>query len=370
MIPSPLGRGQRRPSRYADLLCRGDVDGSYDGDGSRIVFAVICSAIQADCDKEWLFAALNNPRNRGGFVALRRRRDLRRWYDRELQRAEEFIRRSPAQPGAAAVAYRIVEIRERADGASWSHRGGSTDRVVLEVALEVATRIKRVSDIGLSVRDIADAAGIGRTTASKSLRRLTKRGWLRRSEPAHGIEPARYQVGIPSGAAGTLHLSESQPRRAKHPRTSASDCWRYRGGLGKATYRVWRLLFIGSPTTVKALANDLDVTTQNVRYHLAKLAGVGLAVRDGESWRRVDRALGDVAADLHVSGRGVRQQVRHEIERAAYREYRLEAALAAEFATCVDPETGEIWRRTDLTTEPPSRDVAYAPTPLRLGVPG
>ncbi len=76
--------------------------------------------------------------------------------------------------------------------------GGLTDRRVLLACLDLFAELHTLKR-GLACRDVALAAGIGRTTAGKALQRLRSAGWLKLVDPARGLDglSARYQLTVP-----------------------------------------------------------------------------------------------------------------------------------------------------------------------------
>lgn len=100
-------------------------------------------------------------------------------------------------------------------------------------------------------------------------------------------------------------------------RSLGTDVFRWRDGLGKATWRVWRAL---ENRTVAELATLLDLKQSSVSKHLARLQTHDLAARDTAGrWRRLDN-LDAVANRLGVAGEGDRQRIRYEEEREIYQQ--------------------------------------------------
>jgi hypothetical protein len=69
------------PDRAWNLLRHGDSENRYDGDGSRLVGAVVLLAVNSGANRDWTRSLLADPQHPGGFAALRRRRDVDRWFD-------------------------------------------------------------------------------------------------------------------------------------------------------------------------------------------------------------------------------------------------------------------------------------------------
>ena len=81
--------------RYMVLLRHGDTEGAYGNDGSRMVGAIVLHAVNRKVPKETVFRLLANPQHRGGFAALRRHRNLERWFDAEWKRAQRRVADHP-----------------------------------------------------------------------------------------------------------------------------------------------------------------------------------------------------------------------------------------------------------------------------------
>ena len=117
---SPPIRPGHLSDRFHCLLVYGDTEGEYDGDGSRLIGAIILNAVNNGCDREYVFRLLSNPQNKGGFTAFRHKRsNLRRWFDRELGqcRAPGSVPSSPCRRFAGLL--RVCP----------SSRGGGRDAV-------------------------------------------------------------------------------------------------------------------------------------------------------------------------------------------------------------------------------------------------
>jgi hypothetical protein len=152
------------------LLERGDIERKYDGDGSRIIGAIIMAAVQNGCDRDWIFGLLNDPRNKGGFVALQRRRgDLRRWFEGDWERAERKVASEPAILDPQQALFELQQLLDSVDLMQWSGRAGATDRAVYQAAVRLAQKAGRLNRVTLPVRQLAEHALVSAGTASVSL---------------------------------------------------------------------------------------------------------------------------------------------------------------------------------------------------------
>jgi DNA-binding MarR family transcriptional regulator len=345
-------------AKYQNLLALGDVEGQYGGDGSKIVGAIIMHAAWRGASKGWLFEALNDTRNRGGFACLRRRRpDLGRWFEREWQKAEALVRNNPPAGNRHDVMFAIQERREYAATLPWSGRGGATDRAVYEVLLQIAQRAQRLSDFGASVREVAERAGLSRASAANSLRRLDQHWRLTRRTSAGAGQRASIWSLRPLARDGPksrgTHRGQSGntfgPCVIDCPGDVQADVWRWSaGGLGKAKWRVWSHLGL-KIVSVSDLAAVLQLSEHTIRGHLRSLAKHGLAEHQPDGWRRGSATPDEVAIRLGVAGIGERQRERHSLERAAYRANLQSFAIEQDTPPeRVDHETGEVVATKEL----------------------
>jgi DNA-binding MarR family transcriptional regulator len=341
-------------SAYECLLVHGDTEGFYDGDGSRLVGAIIMDAVNNGCNPEGIFQKLSDPQNKGGFTSFRRKRpDLRRWFDGDWKRAEHKVAYRPKLAGRQEAVFMARSLREEADTMQWRGTAGGTDRAVYDALLEIGEQLGKLLDVGASVRQVGERAGVGRETASKSLKRLRARGLITQSFAGHGKVPARWNL-MPR----LRSIPDNQPHTGAGvvgpdcPGGFALDSWRWRG-LGKSKAKIWRLL--GSePVTTSDLAGTLGVTPRTVQQHLARLRDVGLATRVADGWVKGPDAPEQVGEWLSTAGAGVRQRERHRIERQAHRGQLQKFAIRKNSPPWeIDPQTGEIYPIDELVHERP-----------------
>ena len=204
-------RQPRRPghlsSEFDCLLTRGDTEGFYGGDGSRVVGAIVMDAVNNDCNPERIFQLLSDPQNKGGFACFRQKRsNLRRWFDRDWARAERKVASIPKLVGRQEAVYQARTLREDADKMMWRGTAGASDRAAYDALLEIGEQLGKLLDVGVSVRQLAEQAGLGREAASNSLKRLQARGLIKKTFVGHGKAPARWNL-LPS----LRSISDNQP---------------------------------------------------------------------------------------------------------------------------------------------------------------
>jgi DNA-binding MarR family transcriptional regulator len=351
-------RQPRRPghlsSEFDCLLVHGDTEGWYGGDGSRVVGAIVMDAVNNGCNPEGIFQRLSDPQNKGGFACFRRRRpDPRRWFDRDWARAKRKVASRPKLAGRQEAVFMAHTLREEADVMSWKGTAGASDHAVYDALLEIGEQLSKLLDVGASVRQVAERAGLGREAASKSLKRLRARGLITQTFSGHGKDPARWNL-MPS----LRSVPDNQPHTPSDvvgpdcPGGFADDCWRWRG-MGKSKFQVWRLLGTESVTTA-GLADVLGVKPRTVQQHLRRLREVGLATRQSDGWVKGPDTPQQVGEQLSTAGTGARQVERHRIERQAHREQPRRFAKRDDMPFLVDPETGEIYSFDELSEDRPS----------------
>lgn len=365
------------------LLRHGDVDGLYEGDGSRVVGSIVLDALNNGCQRDYVRRLLMDPAHKGGFACLRRRRgNLDAWFDREWSRAAVKVASSPMVGDRHEATARATKLAGQAEELEWKGIGGATDLAVYRYVLAVAQRSGRLGPLGLAVREVAEGARVGRETAGKSLGRLQARGLLQRVASGSGTTTAVYAVtgGRTSDTRGskggrTPDTSTLGGRTSAIGRTSdigrrsdtlshtdpyvgyecptyvPSDAWRWRG-LGLTKARAWAHLSDETLTT-SALAEILNVTPRTARRHLVVLAEHGLAERFDDAWIRGPASPDDVAEEVGTDGTLDHQRQRHQLERQLHDQALAELVQQANAAPfTVDPETGEVIC-LDALSEPP-----------------
>jgi hypothetical protein len=324
--PKPLEIHSRRRSfsgRIFVLLREGDREGKYLS-RSEVVQALALAAVNAKLSEVWLLKVCLDPKNRGGEKVQELARtngeaEAQRYVARVYRNAHKFAAAHPPFRGRSDALAKIDEIERAADvdAGRWKGRAGATDRAVLKAHLKIMCRSGGLEH-GASVREIAILAGINSvSTVSAAHRCLERDRYLHCVEKAKGGAAARYVVGLPRFPSRTiLPMGALGDCSAGEPSLGA-DVFRWRGGLGKATWRVWRAL---NGRTVAELATLLDLKQTSVAKHLAKLGAHELAACDSAArWRRLDN-LDAVAKRLGLAGEGARQLVRYEYEREIYQE--------------------------------------------------
>jgi DNA-binding transcriptional regulator YhcF (GntR family) len=342
---SPVSRPWRPlPPAIDALLRHGDRTGRYRST-SEVTWTIKLAMVNASWPIEEARAALLDSQNRGG-LKDRTRPD---YFEADWARAVQHVAtHGPVRPDANhdAVDTTSARIRARAAAAVWRGKAGGSDKAVLHAHLVVAERVG-APEYDLSVREVAELAGVTWRTVRRAHERLVTAGWLRRVAGHRRGEATRWLLRAPGrkraggrrarptlrtppargreecGALGSLSWTPPNPPSGP-PSTTASplvpgadqDAWRYRAA-GKSALQVWHLL--ATLSTTRALAERLGVTLRAVQKQLQKLERLRLAIRSGRQWRAIPGDLDRVAAVYGIAGEGARQRARHDEERAVYR---------------------------------------------------
>ncbi|HMT34067.1 MAG TPA: hypothetical protein PKA99_15675, partial [Dermatophilaceae bacterium] len=186
--------------------------------------------------------------------------------------AASYAQRSTAGPSAARrVAEALVAdllTRMDAQPGRWAGKTGAQDRLVL-LALAARTRAAAASDVHLSERDWALAAGLTRDTVADRLKVLLQQGWVARVQRAAGPWAAVWRIVRPGGGeqrSGAVFTPEMQSQLDAELECAREDIWHART-LGVLGMRVWAHLASGR-ASVRELATRLGICPATVRSKL------------------------------------------------------------------------------------------------------
>jgi predicted transcriptional regulator len=251
----------------------------------------------------------------------------------------------------------LKQIRAAIYAAEWNGTAKATDLLVL-CALDEIIKASLKTKFGASVRQIAERAQIDYATASRSLRRLAKTGWVEKIAGARDGNAAVWRLGLPrpdrnatitpAGKEGDRLLRADpffgEGDRANQNRPVA--CFRHelfrRGrGLGPIKGRIYALL-AAKPLTTREIAARLKYRhTRNVRIHLCVLIEQCLIRRRSDArFECCNINLDEVAKRLGVLGLNERQRARHAEERASFRKWCELFERWKRAGQIVDPATG------------------------------
>ena len=251
----------------------------------------------------------------------------------------------------------LKQIRAAIYAAEWNGTAKATDLLVL-CALDEIIEATLKTKFGAAVRQIAEKAQIDYATASRSLLRLAKTGWVENIACARDGNAAVWRLRLPQPdrSATLTHAGREGDRllpadpffgeggRANENRPVV--CFRHelfrRGrGLGPIKGRIYALL-AAKPLTTKEIAARLKYRyTRNARIHLRVLIEQCLIRRRSDArFECCDINLDEVAERLGVLGLNERQRARHAEERASFRKWCALFERWKRTGEVVDPATG------------------------------
>ena len=270
----------------------------------------------------------------------------------------------PGEPYAGPV-YRDPELAARAPGwlarfwEPWPGRRGPSQQRVYGALVTRACKVGRPV-VGMSEREAAELANMGKATAQRALHDLCAAGLLRRFRPGRVRDASQYELVC---VTSPIDFGSEQTHTyigglVSH--TPAHDAWHHRA-LGPAWATALHLCALGG-STVADLAAATGRHRTTVRAHLHRLADAGMAELTAAglwTWALLDDLDDDhlhaVAVTYGTVGRAQRRRDWHRIERAAQeialRESR--GAYMAEHWYVTDPDTGR--QELVTTTRPLSR---------------
>ncbi|GAA4115888.1 hypothetical protein GCM10022215_15170 [Nocardioides fonticola] len=257
------------------------------------------------------------------------RGDLASWLARTWRRQAAFVRENPPIRSVAAA-------DDRAVIAAWEIAVGQIPepgaRRAAQALLTSASAQGRAL-VGMSVRDLAERAGLTRGSAQRALTALRADGMLEIAGEAVGGQATRYRLVHPDawrcdtggtvsptavGGVGLLTVP-GMSQVVELARDVSLDLWR-QGGLGEGGRRALEALSRGhegsEEVPIAILPDVLGRSRRTVERTLGDLAAVGLArkIRSGV-WVAEYRDPDRVAEQLGVAGAGEDLQRRNASER-------------------------------------------------------
>jgi predicted transcriptional regulator len=254
----------------------------------------------------------------------------------------------------------IDEVRAATALITWKGSAATTDLKVLQALFKIMKQCGKAI-FGASARDAGERARVDRGTASRSLRRLVRAGWLEKITPARGASAATWRLRIPTDGAdrdATIQhagragdgLSQIDPCFSRGDRAGLSrsvppfdhDLFRCGKGLGPTKGRIYSLL--AEPMTAPEIANQFAYKhSRNATIHLQELAREGMVHRlDDGRYERKDVDLDAVAERRGVLGAQARQRARHGVEREKWRLWWEAFEHWRQTGEIIDPETAEM----------------------------
>jgi hypothetical protein len=171
---------------------------------------------------------------------------------------------------------------------AWSGVGGKSERDLIRILIQWAERYGLMVPTGvrisISFRDLAMAAGVGKGTIQRAVKRLKVAGWLRGDNAERCGTDSGAFVLLPRQGGYTQAVfvsakkedAESVPTLSRLP--EQTPCFRWRGFVGKGKAGVLNALEVFGPQSVDELAERIGwsrVRDLRARY-LVPLVELGL----------------------------------------------------------------------------------------------
>ena len=232
----------------------------------------------------------------------------------------------------------VNEILRCVEVAKWTYRGGHTDRKVLLAMCEISRQSGKAEfDAGLL--DVGVAARCESSTASRSLSRLEKAGWIKQLRKGTGREASSWILIVPDKYSYAMDVELGSSVPAAGSTLGNHDAFRYKAA-GPAKGRIYELLSM--PRKPREIAQILGYTrTSTAKRHLKKMVKEGIAIDlpDGY-YGRGPTDLEAAAAKYGLLGKTDQQVAENEERRD---EYRLLLDLCDHWrrmGEIIDPSTG------------------------------
>jgi len=219
--------------------------------------------------------------------------------------------------GTSKALETVKEIQGCIEVARWTYRGGHTDRKVLLAMCEVSQQCGK-SEFDAGLLDVAVAARCDSTTASRSLSRLERDGWVKRLRKGTGKQASSWILIVSDKYSHAMNVEPGSSVTAPGSTLGYHDAFRY-GALGPAKGRIYDLLTV--PRNFREIAKVLGYTrTSTAKRHLEKMVTESIAVDlpDGY-YGRGPADLDVVAGKYGVLGKTDQQVAANEERRDQYR---------------------------------------------------
>jgi predicted transcriptional regulator len=311
--PIGLTARKRRPltAEAESLLLHGDPDEKYTS-RSEAEQAIAAGARNAGWDYASFEAAILDPNHVGGRKAqgyASREADLylrRTWKSAgRLPRAE--------RPNPPEITEAVVAADNWIESRPWSGASGQSDWAVAQAILFIVEDTRKLR-FELSVRQTGELAGVERDTAARCFKRLLEVEFIAKIAEASEGRATTYELrGSDTRHTGGAHMSVTMEQR----RCGAAF---RRVGLRPTARRIWLLLCTKDGLVATEISDRLGINKSTAYDNLRALESLGMVNADGRPmrWFSFKRDLEEVAAELGVSGAGLRQKLSHEVERKGY----------------------------------------------------
>lgn len=307
---------QRKPilSRKAIALLNGQSKENYVS-RSEAEQALIASLVNSNFSLDEILDFFNRYPCSGKYAELKTRngRKADHWLVKSYEEAVQWTRTHESKArrlARAAIAW--------AESRPWEGRTGAIDRLVFIAHAEIAYQAGRLT-YAASCRDLAERAGIGRTTATRSTWRLCKSGLIVLDREAVADSANVFQLTDLDIVGHSLRA----PIVRKCPTMSNHDAFRH-SGLGKSAGEVWQILQ-QHPARVDELAAITGRHIKTIERVLARMMNLAdpltgeylpMVANDvDDSYYAISVDLDRIAQVVGTAGASDRQRREHARER-------------------------------------------------------
>jgi hypothetical protein len=205
-----------------------------------------------------------------------------------------------------------------AESTPWRGRTGAVDQLIYLAHATISHKAGRLI-YAASCRDLAELAGIGKTTATRATWRLCKSGLLVPDKKAVADSANLFKLGN----LDIVGHSPISPTVRKCPTMSNHDVFRH-NGLGKSAGQVWQVLqeHTANFDELTEITGRHSKTIERALVRMSKLADplTGeylpmVASDDGETYYPLPVDLDRIAHAIGTAGKGERQRKEHARER-------------------------------------------------------
>lgn len=244
-------------------------------------------------------------------------KNAERWLMNSYQEAEKWAKQNESK------ARKLTKFAiEWAENKAWEGRTGAVDQLIYLAHATIAHKAGRLN-YAAACRDLADMAGVGRTTASRSTWRLCKSGLLVPDKSAIADNAKTYQLGNLDKVGHSLRASFVR----KCPTLSDHDAFRYKG-LGKSAGQIYAILQ-SNPASVEELVEGTGRHIKTIKRNLERMARLTdpltgeylpmVSSDDGKFFHLMPIDLNRIAHAVGTAGKGRTQRKEHARERRLHR---------------------------------------------------
>lgn len=324
-------------SRKARALLHGNQDAIANYKSrSEAEQALIASMVNVRLSFEEILNYFNRNPCAGKYAELKAKnpKNAKHWLMHSYKEAEKWTKQNESKT-------RIItkSAIEWAENKAWEGRTGAVDQLIYLAHATIAHKAGRLS-YAAACRDLADMAGVGRSTASRSTWRLCKSGLLVLDKNAIADNANTYQLGNLDKVGHSLRASFVR----KCPTLSDHDVFRYRG-LGKSAGQIYAVLQ-DNPASIEELVAATGRHIKTIKRNLDRMAKLTdkltgeylpmVASDANQIYYLLPIDLNRIAHAVGTAGKGRNQRKEHAKERRFHR------ALLEKFRDNHSPASGDI----------------------------